>query len=1392
MLAKPKTVKPLIFAALAFASAAMASTVIEPIRRQNLSTERAPDGREAYIVVFRELPLARAESGSVRRYARKTLSAGASDAEKNFEAIVNRQSQFERDFEVSTPGFRSGAHYRHVLNGMSVLVPKEAVARLRQDPRVRAVYPVRRYELHLDASNTLMNAPAFWGVLGGRDEAGRGVKIADLDTGVDFSSPMFSDPSLPMPSGFPLENDGGHLANSKVIVAKYFQGVIDANDSTLDPGHRTAQDLSGHGTHTASVAAGARVTLSGPGQRPVTISGVAPKAYVGDYRVFAPSAYSDNIVAAIDAAVADGMDVINMSFGLNNADGTEPFLYSASAENEAIQNAIAAGVVVTASAGNSGSGSDTISSAANVPDLIAVGSTTNLHQGIAPSQLGLLSVTAGNPSPDDNLKEIIGTRGGGTSPPPFPSAPINAPFADYDNFDGTGDSLGCTSLPGTPLLGDIALIQRGNCTFAAKILNAQSAGARAVVLYNSAAGGDTLLSPEVSGTSIPALFVTRTDGLNLKAYLDANAGPPPASFANFGPAPAGTPPATFATSGHNLSVFSSAGPTIDFQIKPDLTSVGEGCYSAVQDDDERGEGRFPSPDPYSGRDSSAFFDLSGFAFGQGTSFSAPRVAGAAALLVQKHPDWSPAEIKAALMETAVAPRDPADPAKVGNFSVQRRGSGDVDLAAASGVGSIILPPNHSFRRVILEAIPPADFLTRTFVLENRTFVTLTYHVNANATPALSDPAVVPSVFPEILTLSPGARGTFTLTLNLSEGLQTGEHDSEGTITVSDGKASIPDVLTVPYWIRLVFRNGAAPLLRNISAHLDAHSTSQVDVDYSAHDDDADIASYSIRFFDGVGQEVAGAENTFAGQLPGTDAVGEIQVTGVTTSSCPGCEAVSLQFFDSAGNASNTLFARYVGAFASPVVAAPSAYVRTIPSVVHEEATGALKQSDVRIFNPSSAHILALDLYLTIPTTAQVTAPPFTTLHTAHFVLPRQSLALDDICANEFGEADTAGSLVLVSGDGSPFLASSRTSTRSDFGTRGSAVGSLLLSETPAPGGKARLNGLPAGAGFHTNVGAAETGGVETTVQFDGFAADGSSAGSFTADLPPYGSVKFTPDSDAAHQFTAPPSRIDLAVVSGGRAAAFAESIDEQSGDTAVSLFRVASATSTPRFLTETAHAHGANGTLFTTDVSVSNLSAGPSTFSLSLLPAFLSGAPASPAPITLTAGQSITLSDVLRNSFGLSGDSGAGIRIDPALSSSILVSGKTSTPNSTGGAFGYFMPPYSASDALSGSGRQVAIHLAQNRDFRTNFGFTEISGSPVSVRATFFDENGTPWGSRVYELAPLSTLQTNVRDVIGAAAPGSGYLEFTIESGSGKVLSFGAVVDNFTGDVFEVRAEPEP
>ena len=1380
---------------------------VSPIRgaaaASNLPTETSSDGRRAYIVVLRDAPLARSLSASLPGVAKPFRAASPAELQARERDLSQKQDAFENDMRRAIAGFQAGTRYHNVLNGMSVLVPEEALPILRSDPRVKTIYPIRRYQLHLDSSNPLMNAPAFWGTVGGDANAGAGVRIADVDTGMDFSNPMFSDNSLTAPAGFPKENDGNHFANSKVIVAKYFQGIIDSSSATLNAGHKTAQDLSGHGSHTASVAAGAKVTLSGAGQRPVTLEGVAPKAYLGDYRVFAPNAFTDNIIAAIDEAIADGMDVLNMSFGLNNDDGTEPFLFNNAGEFEAIENAIAGGMVVTVSAGNSGQDAlgnvlpGSISSTADVPEVISVGATTNSHNGVSASVLAKISMTSGGAPA--NLTNIIGAQGVGSGIT-FPSIPFSAPFVDWDNSDGAGDTLGCSRVVDPVISGKVVLIQRGTCSFTTKVGNAATAGARAVVVYNcdaasstcSTPGGDALLVPSVDNTTIPTIFIKRTDGLNLKAYLDANPGAS-APTGSFGPAPAGTPAASFVTAPHDIASFSSNGPTIDFQIKPDLTSVGVGSYAACQNDDALGEGRFPSPDPDSGQDT-PIYDPSGFTFGDGTSFSAPRAAGSAALMVQKHPTWTPAEIKAALMETATRPADANDPGAIGGLSVMRRGSGDIDLAAASAAGAVVLPASHSFRQVFLNGAPPAGLLTRTFTLENKSTSPATYQIQAAATAGLSDLAVTPSVSPSTLTLGPATSGTFTLTLNVGASVHHGQNDSEGAVTITDGGTTVSGALYVPYWIRIQNQNGTPPLLETTSAKIDTVTPTQVNIDLTAHDNDGDIDSFSILFLDSTGQPVAFASDSFNGSLDGQpDVEEELQITGVTPAICPDCVAVSVQLFDKKGFASNVLQARYKPVSVHAVGAAgPADFRRIIPLVANTQGAGFFFQSDARIFNPSFSHPVTVGAFFVAQGQAGSSA-----LGIDHLVQPRQSLALNDICLNDFDSPGSVGSVVLDAADGSPFFASSRAYTRNTDGT----FGTFVPTSTPAAAvgvadGTATANGFETAAGFHTNVGATEVSGQTTTVHVQGFDESGASVGSFTLTLLPYSNQQYNPLADATHHFTAPAARVDFTVLSpaNGRVIPYGATVDEGSGDTLLSVARPLPESSSDVFITEVAHTHGAFNSFLTSDLAVTNLSGGSRTFTVSLLPAFLTGTPSTPAPVTLAAGETRVFHDVLQTLFGLTGDSGAGLRIHPTAAASLAVSARTSTPNNAPGGtgtYGFFVTGAKSSDALLGPGRKVSIHLAHNAEFRTNFGFTEVSGAPLTVRATFFDENGTPQGSRAYALSANTTIQTSLGDLLGAGTPANGYLEFTVDSGSGAALCFAAEIDNNTNDLIYVPGETE-
>ena len=793
-------------AALLLASTALFARQPDDVAGLASATAKTGDGGVLVVVELAEAPVSRYEGGIAGFAATAPAKTGLAlqsakreDVARYRGLLEEKQERVVESLRARVPAAEVGARYRTVLNGFAVVVPPESLADLARVPGVAKVHAVREYHPTMDASNGVMRAPAFWSVLGGDDQAGAGIRIGILDTGVDFSNPMFSDPSLLPPDGFPRGDAA--LANGKVIVARFFQSVADARDSNANLGHRTAQDLVGHGSHSAAVAAGARVDLSGSGRRLITAAGVAPRAWLGSYRVFSPRAFDDNIIEAIESAVDDGMHVINMSFGGGGAGDplNDPII-------RATENAIAAGVIATISAGNNGPEAGSVGYPGAAPSAITVGATANAHYGL--STLGLFEVLSGSPFVPASLASVVG--GACADRCVLPASPVAAPLLDVDLVDGQLSGIACTQLPGGSLNGRIALVQRGTCTFAVKGQNVQAAGGVGMVLYNSddpnvSNSGEHLLNPSINQPSVPALLIRRSDGLALKSFLAGNSGT--SAIGQLRAAPAGTPPFVGPSTAQRLASFSSRGPTPDFQIKPDLTTIGADSYAACQDDSADGENRFPAPDPRRG--ASTMFDGSGFLFANGTSFSAPRAAGAAALVKQRHPAWTPEQVKAALTETAARPTDAG---KVGGERILSRGSGEIDLAGAATVESLVLPTSASFGRVALATTPFT--LSKALTLSNHSSATVTYSLVAQAT--AGDESVVPFVEPASVTLGPGeSRG---VTLRLSIGTATAPADSEGFLAVSDGRMTIPETLYVPYWIR-TFTPAGHPLLRAIEGRI---------------------------------------------------------------------------------------------------------------------------------------------------------------------------------------------------------------------------------------------------------------------------------------------------------------------------------------------------------------------------------------------------------------------------------------------------------------------------------------------------------------------------------------------------------------------------------------------
>jgi subtilisin family serine protease len=280
--------------------------------------------------------------------------------------IAREQRAFRSELEAGVPAARIGWRYRLVANGYSLSLPRTELGHLRALPGVRDVLPAGRYGPQLASTPQQIGAPALWGST--LDTAGQGVKIGIIDSGIDPDHPYFDPTGYTMPPGFPKGQQ--RFTTAKVIVARVFAPKTGATAASARLAFR--KDDSSHGTHVAGIAAGNADTATGQGR----ISGVAPRAYLGNYKVFvetdsglSPNANSPAIVAAIEAAVADGMDVINFSGGEPEIEPSRDIVALA------LDAAAAAGVVPVVAAGNDYNdfGAGSVSSPANSARAISVG-----------------------------------------------------------------------------------------------------------------------------------------------------------------------------------------------------------------------------------------------------------------------------------------------------------------------------------------------------------------------------------------------------------------------------------------------------------------------------------------------------------------------------------------------------------------------------------------------------------------------------------------------------------------------------------------------------------------------------------------------------------------------------------------------------------------------------------------------------------------------------------------------------------------------------------------------------------------------------------------------------------------------------------------------------------
>jgi subtilisin family serine protease len=595
--------------------------------------------------------------GSHRRLAVHSATARAYLSE-----LAAAQARAVAELRTQIPQARVQDRFRVLLDGITVSLPNASLPKLLRLPEFRHVYPVLHYTMADDTSPGVIGAPQLEQAAGAD---GRGMKIAIVDDGIDHTNPFFDPSGYAYPAGFPKGNT--KYTTQKVIVARAFPGPGSGKAGSLPLDRKE----SFHGTHVAGIAAGeSGTTAPASNAHPQVngLSGVAPKAWLGNYRVFTiPTPFGDEadtpqIISAFEAAVSDGMDVINFSGG---GPETEP---ANDAMIPVVDNVAQAGVVPVIAAGNDRDqyGDGSVGSPGTAPAAITVAATSNTHV-FAPALNVIDANLHGIPfQPAYGLPTPAGWASGqtlvdvgtitGTDGHPV-ERHLCGPQGDLATPAGT--------LPSGSLTGKIALASRGLCPFETKAVEAKDAGAIGLILVDNREGE---ANPIPIPLELPAGMISNLDGADLRAVMDT------ASHDGKAQVTVGENVQELETGRSGIiTSFSSSGPTaFGHDLKPDISAPGGQIISST----------LPNT------------DTSRFAVFDGTSMATPHVAGSAALLLELHPSWTPEQVKSALMSSA----NPAwqNTARTAEAPVIEEGGGLVWLPSAADPLLFTDPASLSF------------------------------------------------------------------------------------------------------------------------------------------------------------------------------------------------------------------------------------------------------------------------------------------------------------------------------------------------------------------------------------------------------------------------------------------------------------------------------------------------------------------------------------------------------------------------------------------------------------------------------------------------------------------------------------------------------------------------
>jgi uncharacterized protein (TIGR03437 family) len=711
---------------------------------------------------------------------------------------------------------------------------------------------MRRF--HLSDQLTLSDVQQAWSStpIGGASNAGAGLKIGIIDTGIDQTHPSFQDSSLVAPSGFPkcdtyvlgtaTESDCAFTSN-KVIVARSYVSSISSGSAPSDsrPDDNSARDVGGHGTAVASVAAGVASSYL-----TTAISGVAPKAFLGNYKIYGSpelgsGASEAGILQALDDAVTDGMDVVNFSSGtpaIENPTDTGAICGNAAGQPcdpmaAAFESAMKDGqVIAVVAAGNMGDTGyqykanqaatyGSVTSPAYTPSVIAAG-------GIENDIVYADSIDVSGNNVPANLATL--TAFPATDSITLP-APLTAPLMDVTQVGD--DPLLCTAPASANLTGEVALITRGTCDFSVKVLNAQAAGAKGVIVINNTASIPTW--GQLGGATIPALMISQSDGQNLQTFVDANS----STTVTLNTEETQVSSTTLGLVPDSVAYFASRGPSVgNYGLKPDLSAAATNFLLAAENVDPFGD----------------LFSSKRYAVADGTSFASPMVAGAAALVKQAQPTLTPLQVKSVLVNSATL-SGILNQAGSGTASIADVGSGLLQAQNAVVSPVLFVPSTISFGSVA-SGLPAAQ----TVIVTNNSGATLSFSVSAiNGAPATQ------------VLVNGSSSGTIagsSFSVRLSGSIPpAGRY--EGVITVSG--AAVP--LHIPYMF-VVPSNTAYDIIPIIGDSFDGPVGEQIPADYGG--------VLALRVIDRFGTSVSNAPVRWAATQGGGQVLSGSQYTDTAT------------------------------------------------------------------------------------------------------------------------------------------------------------------------------------------------------------------------------------------------------------------------------------------------------------------------------------------------------------------------------------------------------------------------------------------------------------------------------------------------------------------------------